>query len=105
MDHRRLDSMGAIMDGVLLRRPPATDEPSDRERLDPREDGENYDYKPMEADRIAALLDDGRLLYIPEYYGCVSAWKTSDGVYRGTLMQYRKAVNECSACQAVQSCS
>jgi hypothetical protein len=105
MDYRRLDTMGAIRDGVLLRQAPKTDMPEGREQVDPRvfdDDGGGWPSVPA-ADVVVAL-DRGALLYVAEYYGCVSAWRTDDGRYRGTLMQY-KNLTEDRTFRTAKSCA
>jgi hypothetical protein len=85
MDERRLDTGAVIASGVLLKKSPSTDIPTDRESADPRTSG---DWGEMDTARATADLEGGKLLDVPEYYGCVYAWKDEHG-YHGRLMQYR----------------
>jgi hypothetical protein len=80
MDTRRLDSMAILNGGILNRPGPRTDIPEGRLPVDARE-GTREDAR--------CALDSGRLLDVPEYYGCVHAWKDDAG-YHGRLLQYRK---------------
>lgn len=83
MDPRRLDTGQVLAGGILDIQVPRTDIPENRDHYDPRD---RTDLTP------AAALDLLKLLYVPEYYGVVAAWKDDAG-YHGRLLQYR-AVTE-----------
>jgi hypothetical protein len=79
MDHRRLDTGQAGISDLPV---PETDVPEEREDL--TIDG---DCVPGPG-ALADVIEAGKLVRCPEYYGIAYAWK-QDGSYRGVLLQYR----------------
>lgn len=87
MDERRL-STGDILNAGMLGVPaPTTEIPKDRETF--HAGGDEY----VGRDAVLAALEEGKVVESPNYYGIPHIWKAGDGVYRGTLLQYR-AVSE-----------
>jgi len=86
MDPRRLDTAGVIASGILGIPAPTTGIPEDRETVSAS--GENYEgFIGVEA--VVAAVEAGNVVSASNYYGIPSAWRASEGVYRGTLLQYR----------------
>lgn len=85
---RRLDTRQVLDSGILYSPAPETDLPVDRERFDASGDS----YAGTEA--VIAALETGKLVEAPNYYGVLYAWKGDDGMYHGTLLQYRSVTED-----------
>jgi hypothetical protein len=85
MDTRRLSTADILVGGILNVRPPKTAIPDDRERVE----GQGDDWAYIGNEAVVAALDAGKVVSAPNYYGIPHVWKASEGVYRGTLLQYR----------------
>lgn len=91
MDYRRLDTAGVIASGIIGMPAPKTEIPRDRDEFDPSTGA--YGESLVELDQIVAAIERGEVITCSNYYGIPYAWKQADGVYRGTLLQYR-AISE-----------
>jgi hypothetical protein len=82
MDQRRLSTSDVLAMGITNMPAPETDIPEDRDEV-------QYDvYEPITPKAMKDALEEGRVIYCPEYYGIPNIWKEGD-IYRGTLLQYR----------------
>jgi len=77
-----MDTMGAMMSGILSIPCPVTEIPEGRETVD----GSGDDSQCLGTEAIVAALEAGKLVSASNYYGIPKVWKESDGVYRGTLL-------------------
>jgi hypothetical protein len=78
MDYRRLDTLGAINDGVLRRGPVDTGEPEGRAEFRGQEHTD---------EECAQALERGDILNAYNYYGIPRVWKECER-YKGVLLQY-----------------
>lgn len=90
MDPRRMDTLAAMTGGIFGKPIPTTSIPNDRE--DVRGAGDDWSYIGNEA--VIAALEAGKLVSASNYYGIPHVWKATDGVYRGTLLQYRSVTDD-----------
>lgn len=82
----RLDTADMLYSGILDLPVPKTDIPEDRDRFE----GAGDDCCFVGVAAVVAALEDDKVVTAPNYYGIPYAWKQADGVYRGTLLQYRR---------------
>jgi hypothetical protein len=101
MDTRRLDTLGAIQDGVLNRRV-TTDIPEDRPQFEADVQAFDDSRITTETDVIAAL-ERGDVVKCAEYYGIPVAWK-DETTYQGRLLQYR-SVTESPTFENADACA
>ena len=86
MDPRRLSTGDVLAAGILNKPRPEVGIPEGREE-------ESVEYDESE-ERVAELLEAGKVVDCPEYYGIPVAWRGDGGLYRGILLQYRNVTEE-----------
>lgn len=84
MDNRRLSTGDLLASGLINQPAPKTEIPTDREEVEHGGD---------EASVIAAI-EAGKVVSASNYYGIPNVWKAAEGVYRGTLLQYRSVTED-----------
>ncbi len=87
MDPSRLNTSEVLEAGILGKPAPETGEPEGRERA-------SLYIEEVEEDKVAELLDAGKIVDCSEYYGIPIAWRVKEGRYRGILLQYRSVTEE-----------
>lgn len=73
--------------GIHQRPVPKTDIP---------DDGTHKEFNSDEFDPAIAResIEKGEVVSVPEYYGLAYGWKTAEGKYRATLLQYREVTED-----------
>ena len=85
MDEGRLNTGDVLAMGILNVSPPKTEIPEDREEIGSEDEEWNF----IGVAAVAEAVDAGKIVSALNYYGIPHVWKASEGVYRGTLLQYR----------------
>lgn len=84
MDDRRLSTGDVLAMGILNRGVPETEIPKGRERF-----SASFEYEYEGRAAVLGALEAGQVVESSNYYGIPLIWKQAEGVYRGTLLQYR----------------